>query len=199
MTRERMQPPEAPYEPPRLEEAEEKLFHLIVPELRAHAIQPESFHDYREETTRRDMAHVEKLERTFKDESASDPEYAIGVKRGELFEAIIATQIEESNWMGETAEITVPARYDDIVNGVDLIVGFTEEETHSHLGLAVDATESVRGVDRKFLKIKESIENGTLSLIKYFDSEYFHGTLRQVPRVVIGADRSTTKEVTDLL
>lgn len=190
---------EREYTPPRLEEAEDKLYWILVPELKRRAIDPVSFKDYRESVVKHDTTLVAALEAEFKKEMALDPEHALAVKRGELCEAIVATQIEESNWMGSNAEVTIPSRYDDIVNGIDIIVGFDEEEMHSHLGLAVDVTESTRGVERKFHKIRESIENGELSQVKYFDSDYFHGALRQVPRVTIGADRTALREVADLL
>ncbi len=53
---------------------------------------------------------------------------------------------------------------------------------------------------KKFNCIKKEIEEGKLARIKYFVSEHMNirGELKKVPRLVIGADRETVKELGEL-
>ncbi len=178
-------------------EAAEALYAILVPENKGRAIQLKDFSDlYGEKAIEKNEAYVRFVESKIasygKQESAMQ-------KFADLFEALVNSQIEESNWMGENANVIVPSRFDDIVGGVDSIVEFEEETSVSHLALAIDATESDMKLSEKFEKIKKSIDDGELSYIKYFRSGNFRGELSQVPRVVVGADRSTIKEIEELL
>lgn len=187
---------------PELSETEERLYGILVPENKKRAIKPEDFSDlYGKETIEKDLAVVKKIEEGFGAKNADDPEARLWIERGWLFEAIVNDQIDRSAWFGEGAEVIVPSRYDDLINGVDSIVEFeeTQDANPSHLALAVDITKSGVQLQRKFGDIKRSIEDGKLSEIKYFASERVRGELRQVPRVVVGADQRTMEEVADLL
>lgn len=69
----------------------------------------------------------------------------------------------------------------------------------AHLALAIDVTFSPNIRD-KFERIREEIDRGDLATVKYFHSDYMHfrGQLSKVPRVIIGADCRTVKELADL-
>jgi len=185
---------------PELSEEEEKLYDLLVPENRTLAINLDDFSDlYGQEVVTRDKKLVAEREAEFQRQAEADPESKNLLKRGELFEAIINDQIEQSEWLGEDASVIVPARYDDIENGVDSIVEFEIETGRSHLALAVDVTKSTKQLDKKFDAIKNSIKNGRLSRVKYFRSKDIRGELKEVPKVVVGADEETMQEVAGLL
>lgn len=183
-----------------LSEVEKKLYTSLVLPQEAEAIDPRSFGDlYDKSVIEADLLRVSGLEAKFKAEAENDPDKEAWDKRGKLFEAIVRDQTEMSDWMGETARVIVPSRYDDIVGGVDGIVEFDDETSKTHLVLAVDVTESELGLNRKFEKINETIRKGSLSRVKYFRSGNMRGELTLVPRVVIGADRKSMDEVAELL
>ncbi|MBX4215869.1 hypothetical protein KW797_02895 [Candidatus Parcubacteria bacterium] len=110
-------------------------------------------------------------------------------KMADVFEAIVLDQGERSNWFGQNAETIKTSRYDDIENGVDLIIEFSNplSKTLDHLGLAVDVTFSEMKIGDKLQRIKKNIEKGKLAEIRYFHSEK-EGVWerREVPRVVVG-------------
>ncbi len=185
--------------PERLNEVEDALYKLLVPENNRRAINPKDFSDLYDAAT---IENDEKSVRNALEHFAErDSEAArIGKQRGELFESIINSQIAESDWMGPNADVIVPSKFDDIKNGVDGIVEFEGEEgANYHLALAVDVTESKQHLAQKFEDVKRSIRQGSLSKIKYFKSKNFRGELSEVPRVVVGADRGTINNISRLL
>ena len=135
-------------------------------------------------------------EQKFLKRAKEDPEKERWQRLALVFEALVLDQTERSNWLGTDAMTIRASKFDDYVNGVDMIVEFPEEISR-HLALAVDVTTSDLLV-KKFLRIREEIDNGRLSQIKYFNSKNFRGELKNVPRVIIGADRSTIRQVGEL-
>ena len=135
-------------------------------------------------------------EQKFLKRAKEDPEKERWQRLALVFEALVLDQTERSNWLGTDAMTIRASKFDDSVNGVDMIVEFPEEISR-HLALAVDVTTSDLLV-KKFLRIRKEIENGRLSQIKYFNSKNFRGELKNVPRVIIGADRSTIRQVGEL-
>jgi len=179
-----------------LEKAEETVFSL--------AIDPQEFAEpqghYRKEAVEADMAYVEERERGFEKSdreggtlgNKSRQEALRKIARG--FEAVIL-QSDANDWFGPNAEMIIPSRYDDIKNGVDGIVEFNENESYSHLVLAVDMVSSnnTETIGKKLENIKGDIQRNNLAKIKYFESEQLNikGEKTNIPRVVIGADRKT--------
>lgn len=182
-----------------LNEREEGLYHLLVPANERRAIQMEEFSDlYTPQAIAEDRAYVEKKLRTINEGGTG--ESSANTMRGKLFEAIVNTQIAESDWMGPNADVIVSSRFDDFLHGVDSIVEFEREEGgNSHLALAMDVTESEKKLAEKFNDIKNSIQEGTLSVVKYFKSKNFRGELRAIPHVVVGAGRETVENISDFL
>ncbi len=162
-------------------------------------IDTKEFEDlYGEEQVKRDNEYVRKMERKF--DSSGNQKEKDAKKIATIFEAILGEQIELSEWFGSDICTMATTKFDDIVNGVDVIAEFSENKTEfAHLGLAVDATYSA-DFDSKFLKIKENINKGKLATIKYFNSSDmdFIGQLSQVPRVIIAADAKTVTELIEL-
>lgn len=180
-----------------LPEAEEALYKVLVPENKEKAINLDEFAGlYSPEVIARDKAYVEKLEQKFIENDGGESEK----KFGDLFEAIINYQIENSDLMGPTASVIVPARFDDIANGIDSIVQFKEAKgATSHMALAIDVTGSEKAIIKKFDRVRDDIDHGHLSVAKYFKSKNFRGELGSVARVIIGADHKTTTDISDLI
>ncbi|MDP2934586.1 MAG: hypothetical protein Q8N59_02370 [bacterium] len=169
-------------------------------ETNANIIKESDFEDlYSKEVIDRDLEWVRKEEERFDEEDT--PEQKEARKISTVFEAIIYDQAEMSDWLGASAMTVKSSRYDDIKNGIDLIVEFpdNEEASASHLALAVDITLSSE-LEKKMSGIKRNIEQGNLSTIKYFKSETLNirGEKKDVPKVVIGADSKMLDRVIDL-
>lgn len=148
--------------------------HKKASEVLRDAIDIEDFSDIYKDTEK-DKEYVEAMEKKFEESSMDSPkEFQYMQKMGKILEAIIHEQGELSDWFGENATTITPARYDDIKNGIDSIVEFQEgESSASHLALAIDVV-SGQEIQKKFARIKDDINKGHLSEIKYFKSEHLH-------------------------
>ncbi len=159
-------------------------------------IKPEDFSDvYGTDEIRNDVQYVERMEREFEDRETLEQKKH--KKLATVFEAIVHEHAELSEWFGPDAETIKPSRYDDIKNGVDTIAELKEGgKSVTHLAMGIDVTFS-HDAEKKFKRIKQEIENGTLAEVKYFHSEYMgvRERLPNVPRVVIGADEKTIREL----
>lgn len=149
------------------------------------AFDPKSFiGHYSQESVEKDIEKIERLKSTFAPENA--------IKRtSEVFEALIYQHAELSEWLGSNAETIRTSEYDDIINGIDLIVEFTDAESSKHLALGVDVTFGTREIREKFERIKAEIDKNELAEVKYFDSHNITGRLKQLPRVVVGVEMDT--------
>ena len=146
---------------------------------------------YGEDVIKRDLATVERIKAKF-----SGPDRAKFAS--EIMEGIIFDQSERSDWLGPHAHTIKTSEFDDIVNGVDLVVEFDElRQARKFLALGVDATFGQRTIEKKYLRIKEEIDSGKLANIKYFRSQSanFMGQLSKVPRVVTGIDQEHLLEL----
>jgi hypothetical protein len=153
-------------------------------------IDPLSLQAYDQEMVRADMAYVRRIEAKFREQNRKDPNYSERKQKLALIlEAIIHEQVELSDWLGPNVTTQKTSRFDDIVNGVDTIVDFGTDPTGWNPILAIDTTYT-KTLDSKIQKIKESIDRGILTSIKYFESSdrTYEESLSQVPRVVIAID-----------
>ncbi len=146
----------------------------------------------------RDRAYVEKMEDEFEREAT--PEEKEVSKIATVFETLVYTHGELSNWFGKDAVTIKTSRYDDIVNKIDSLVEFRKEPgSASYLGLAIDVTMS-KEMDEKLESIRKQIDSGKLSEVKYFHSKHIGmtGTLHDVPRVIAAANQGTIRQLTEL-
>ncbi|HCB35013.1 MAG: hypothetical protein A2W52_03035 [Candidatus Taylorbacteria bacterium RIFCSPHIGHO2_02_49_25] len=153
---------------------------------------------YGSERLSRDRRYVEQRERQFLERNSS--ETAKNAEWAKVFEAILHEHGEQSNWFGAEATTLKTSRYDDIINGVDELIEYQKEDSSlSFLALAVDATYSheTRG---KLRRIKGEIDAGNLATIRYFAAENvdIKGELKNIPHVIVGTDRSTLLELSEL-
>ena len=157
------------------------------------AIDPKNFSDlYGEDNIKRDIEEVKRLETSFEHDGST--------KTSQVFEAIMFDS-ELYNWFGEKSETIKTSRYDDIKNGTDMLVEFEDPgKRFSHLGLAVDVTFGTTALEKKLSRIKDEIDRGELSKIKYFFSEreHFRGERSNIPRVVVGLEERRVVELASL-
>lgn len=150
-----------------------------------------------------DKQEVERLEEKFRQEE-TETEFEQR-KLATILEAIVYEQGEQSNWFGSDGGTVKTSKYDDDINGVDIVVEsiFNHDNAEvDHLGLAIDATSAKRSevIEKKIDHIKKAIERGELSQVKYFHSENsgLKQKLKNLPRVIVIADADTIKETAEL-
>jgi len=186
-----------------LSEEEIKAWENLVPAHRQRAIDPMSFSDlFDPASIKADIAYVQEMETKFSRNRNTDD--VSSRRRGELLEAMIFWQIKYARWFGVDADAVAVSRYDDIANGVDLVVQFLKEGGFKFLAMTVDVTSSPDQMTTKLDKIKKDILEGKLSKIKYFDPDpnkkkqaslKIRGELRDIPRVIVGIDNRTLREL----
>ncbi len=153
---------------------------------------------YGEENIVQDEKYVAEMERKFRVQE--DPSRAHTEKLATIFECVLHEQAELNEWLGPNVTTIKTSRFDDVKNGVDSVAELRETESSaSYLALAIDATFS-SDTQKKFDRIKEELVQGKLATVKYFISDHMNirGELGQIPRVVIGADVATVKELSEL-
>ena len=115
----------------------------------------------------------------------------------ESFELSLPILIENFDFFGEGVESWLTTEYDDVMNGVDVVVDFPGNK--STLGLAVDLTISRESIARKLEKTRNKITDGILSSIKYYktkDNSYL-GMKKNIVPLVISASPETALRVTE--
>ena len=147
---------------------------------------------YGNDNVNRDLATVTRLENKFR-VNPTNREALRHAQIAKIFEVIVFQQIELADWFGEMAQTIATSRFDDLVNGIDVLVEFDEQKYKYHLGLAIDATTSTMKNREKFGRIQDEINTDRLAEVAYFktDNSVFEGKMKDVPRVVIGADSKT--------
>lgn len=151
--------------------------------LQEEAVDPHHFIDlYGEKNVSRDLNHIQELKEKF--EHSSD-------KTAKVFETIVYQHIELSEWLGPNAETIKTSEFDDIENGVDLIVEFTTDNFKKHLALGIDVTFGSHILEKKINRIKEEIDADTLTEVKYYESHDFKDSLKNAPRVIVGVEKDT--------
>lgn len=160
------------------------------------AIDPLSFENYDQTMVEADLNKVRSQEALFRSQETPETERAL--RYSAILEAIIHEQIELSDWLGPEVMSRKASRFDDIFNGVDSIAEFQQEHKPSYLALSLDVTYG--HPEKKLKRIRNEIDHETLSQIKYFESSdgSFKGSLKKVPRVVIGADFHQIERLADL-
>jgi hypothetical protein len=178
-----------------ISDAEQKAFNLLVPKHHELSVKIEDFEEiYGPEEVERDrQAITDKKSRMEKVDSPSH-------RRAQLLEAILAEQIELSEWFGTEAMTIIPSEYDDLYNGIDLMTEFEKEGYFQYLGMNIDVTSVPGTVKKKLDIIKAKITSGTLGQIKYLRSERsdIMGRMSNIPSFVVGADIRTIHELAEL-
>lgn len=153
---------------------------------------------YGVEVIKEDLEKVIELQKKWK--AREEVQEHITNSIAEVLEAIILSEGELSQWLGEAHTVRTAA-YDDYVNGVDMMSEWYSPEDGSRvLALAVDVTFGTIKIQKKLERIRDEIDKGELGSIKYFTDIRgdFFGTRRNVPRVVIGVSQQTVEKLAEL-
>jgi hypothetical protein len=145
-----------------------------------------------------DIEYVETMKEQFAVHET--PDKVVSKKMATIFEGLIHVYSSKGKWFGPHSTMQKASEYDDIKNGVDSFVEFQPpQQPTSQLALAIDVTFA-QHLQKKFDRIREEIEKGELTEIKYFVSKKanFEGRKTKVPRVVIGANVAIVKSLADL-
>lgn len=142
-----------------------------------------------------DNAEVERLKEIYAANGVGNSALKQTKDFSAAFEALIMINAELCNWFGPDAMTIRVSEFDDIKNGVDFVIRFSDEVL-----IAVDVTASDRSLDKKFDRIKQEIDNGGLANLKYFYDENTgeRGMLENIPRVIIAADGKTINQLGEL-
>lgn len=120
-----------------------------------------------------------------------------------FFEGFVVLGVNESGWMGAKTKAYRTSEYDDKLGKVDMVLEFDSENSLAHLGLAADVTFSsdMSVIANKVNTIRDRMERGVLSEVKYFHSDATNSNQRltMIPEVVIGLSKSTIEELKALL
>lgn len=127
----------------------------------------------------------------------------------EIFEGIVADQIDGGNWMGEGVEAIPTHEIDDILRGVDNVLEFSsldedgqekDDSPKEYLGLGFDLLvhkDNAR-LNKKMNRFtQEDILKGKLGEVKYFDGSEISGRL-DVFRAVIASEGKTMEDLISL-
>jgi hypothetical protein len=170
------------------------LYEKIHHQMQKVAIDPRQFIDpYDAEMVHSDIAKARSfVESTSRENAATRFSEQLSLdevrKLAEIAEYQVFMGINREGWLPYCSGIKT-SEYDDVINGIDMVLEYSNQNALAHLGLGIDVTFS-QNLKSKFAKIKHSIDTDTLSSIKYFDSPRsgIHGRLSGIPKVVVGLD-----------
>lgn len=124
-------------------------------------------------------------------------------QRGEMLEAILVSQFEESEWLGGECTITQCSEFDDVINGIDMVAEFENEDGKVVL-LGIDATTtfSKERLEWKVERIFKEIERQNLGKLNYFSSEEhpeIDKNVEMVPKVIIKVDELEVSRLSSMI
>jgi hypothetical protein len=168
--------------------------------INAETINPDDFSRYDPAMISADKAYVRQMEAEF--ERDAQPDEREAKQMADVLEAIVLEFGEQGYWFGgegENEDVTTvkTARYDDIKNGTDIIIEYSQKgEGVSNLGLGIDITYR-KDLFSKMERICKEVESGNLTTIRYFYSpkRNMRGEQPGVPRVIVGVSGDHAKEL----
>lgn len=192
---------------------------LILKASRKPRIQEKNFEEvFGAEEVARDLAMLHRVEEKFKEQlehlSRTEADNVRqGEKLGHVLEVIISEAGEEYKWAGENAHFIRTSRFDDVINGVDLIIEFQPEEdrpddaTPHRVALAVDATRNndtsiIRQKVQRNIEKLMRVQGRRAPEVKYYQSPTnpnVRGPLETVIPVVIGLQDRNANELINLI
>jgi len=143
---------------------------------------------------------IAKLARIAQRETVNEKEIA---RCASVFEALFADLAELNNWVGESTMVGTASKYDDLFNGVDVVMEMVDTRINMSVPLAIDVTSSEQSIVEKLGRIKDSIDSSELTRIDYFrpvaeGTNLQQGRLSCVAKCVVAVDRETIAELGDL-
>lgn len=166
-------------------------------------LRPEDENDlYTPEMIARDQRYVEDMKREFNAQRNEPRPHGLtegDVKKlAEILEYYIVKGINIGNWLPFCRAVKT-SEYDDIRNGMDLLVEFDPGNQVNHFGIGVDVSFS-HHLRKKFQRIKDEIdrydgEKHRLGVVKYAKTPNSRGELHSLPRVVAALDLGIMKDL----
>lgn len=152
------------------------------------AIDPVLFDSvYGSDAVARDTEYVRSMKAKFGSEDEVHKKYA------DVFEAIFYENAEMSNWLGENTHTVLTSEFDDIKNGMDVLVRLNDaSRSFPYVGMGIDVTFGRNSVEKKINRVFGEIEKGQLGTVRYFmDPDYaqFKGELSGMPHIIVGVER----------
>lgn len=187
--------------PETLSEAEEQVYQTLIPHLEELAINLDDFkEENRQENIKIDKEKVQQRKEELKQMGQS--EISSSKKRSKILEALMAEQIEISDWFGPNVNTVIASEFDDLFNSIDMVVEFGDEkEKDSHYDpVGIDVTSTTERIEKKLYKIRDSLRQWGGSRIRYFRSERQNPktTLKEMPRLIIGVEPELLEELSKL-
>lgn len=123
-------------------------------------------------------------------------------RRPKILEAMMF-EMQQHNWFGEDAEIVLTSEFDDYLRGTDLVLEYEKEGKVFRLAVDVSMCGGTeRDIAGKRENIREGIEEGRLTALKYFQSEKDSakkGAIYEIPKVIIGMTTEDMQELSKIL
>lgn len=165
----------------------------FVDPLHDDAQDPENFIDdpYKAEEVKRDLDYVTRREASIKKQRHD---------RALLGEAVLYYLMGRKNLLGKQIEAIPGTRYDDLANGIDMVLEIAGGE--KPLWLAVDTTVGNPDVvGAKIEKIEEDLRQERLGEVKYFQSETKpeYKQRIKIPKIVLSLNRVDLSETAAML
>lgn len=159
---------------------------------------------YPPETIAEDIKRVQDIEHQQKMDGHMETEHD---RVSAVFEALFHQHVEVSNWLGEGIVSYKTSKFDDYINHVDSVLGVEITSrgltARSYIALGIDVTTSMHFLEKKFNRIFEEIRRKKFAEVKYFSTNpeeqpQFKGRLQNLLRLVVGADVSTVRTLSEL-
>lgn len=119
--------------------------------------------------------------------------------RALLTEALIYFLVDKRKLLGRGVEAFPASHYDDLVNGVDMVLEITRGETPCLLGIDVTVSEDPRVLSEKKGVINKDLRDEKLTEVKYFQSEPHPKGRVEIPKVVLNITRKELRNIADML
>jgi len=147
-----------------------------------------------------DVINKNEIERdtTWLGQQRNRKQEVVKTKRGEILEHVIRHHAEMSDWLGDNCYTVETTEYDDRANHIDFIIEWEQEDGEAvRLAIDVTTTEDPDVFDKKESLIKDEIEKGWLSRVKYFQSEIDEtkGKIQNLPRAVIAVSKENIQKL----
>jgi len=164
--------------------------------LQRHSPDPRTFADiYASEEIERDLAALAEREQSFVQTSEAEKHL---LEMSQVLEAIIFEQSRVNKWFGDAALVKT-SRFDDVKNGVDVVVEFppqADDASAEHMAVAIDVTFNENVEREKLGRILAQIDSGDLAHVKYLHSPFVHGAI-EAPEIILGVDRAHVQQLAE--
>lgn len=177
-----------------LSETETVVFTNLLPRLEELTVKMEKFEDqYGKDEIAADLEKI-RIKKEHIEESGQKTE-STKKKRSQILEGVLTEQIELSNWFGNDVSTVVASEFDDLFNGIDLILELGDTDN-----VGIDVTSTTERIEKKLSIIKEHILRGYLSQAKYFQSEKHDPKrkIKRLPQLIVGVGSELVQEISEL-